>query len=95
MDEDIRKLGDWIKSKRVPVYLRIGYEFDFTYNNYDPNLYIQTFRKIVQIFREKNVSNCAFVWQSAAYRRERSFKDWYPGDEYVDWIGSSWFTPDM
>ncbi len=28
-DENIRRLGEWIKRSHRPVYLRVGYEFDF------------------------------------------------------------------
>ena len=48
--------------------------------------------------REKGVTNFASVWQSAtapvSTYQNRPFQDWYPGDEYVDWLGLSYFIYD-
>jgi len=39
------------------------------------------------------VDNIAFVWHSYAHKpfRDYPLSDWYPGDEYVDWVGISVF----
>lgn len=44
------------------------------------------------------------IWPDAGYNKEsvenylanpsRTLEDWYPGDEYVDWVGISWFAWD-
>lgn len=69
------------------VLLRVGAEMN-NWADCDPATYIQAFRKVAQqasaydnikmVFSPDNVSN-----------RNVSFKDFYPGDEYVDWIGVS------
>jgi len=94
-DNNIDQLGQWIKRSAKQVYLRIGYEFDNPDNGYDPGQYVQAYRYIVDRLRSKDVGNVYFVWHSIAWRD----KDWptyeplkwYPGDEYVDWIGISFF----
>ena len=94
-DAAIEKLARWIKSARRPVLLRIGYEFDGSWNHYEPTAYKEAFRRIVGIFRRLEVTNCAFVWQSctslySGYQK-KDIADWYPGDDVVDWAGYSWF----
>ena len=95
MDPQIKHLAEWIKAAHRPVLLRIGYEFDGKWNHYDPENYKKAFRRIVTMFRELHVTNCATVWQSCTSpvndRKGRNLEGWYPGDEYVDWMGYSWF----
>jgi hypothetical protein len=92
LDDNIKKLGDWIKKAKVPVFLRIGYEFDLPENNYDPELYKQAFKHIVEKLDEQKVKNVAYVWHSYAAYNTRSIDQWYPGDEYVDWCAISYFA---
>jgi hypothetical protein len=80
------------------IFLRIGYEFDGIWNDYDPEAYIAAFRRIVENFRQANVANVALVWNSytPANNVEQRTIDgqivefnkfaWYPGDQYVDWF---------
>jgi beta-mannanase len=77
--------------------LRIGYEFDGEWNRYDPEPYVAAWRRIVERLAENGVTNVATVWQSATHHTPRygghDWIDWYPGDEYVDWFGLSYFEP--
>nr|QDC28441.1 beta-1,3-xylanase Xyl3088 [synthetic construct] len=90
-DEQIRKLANWIKDTNRPVYLRIGYEFDGDHNHYNSTYYKSMWRKIVDIFDEEAVANCDFVWQSDGVHSVAFMQNYYPGDEYVDWMGFSYF----
>lgn len=92
-DIPLRMLADWIAAARVPVYLRIGYEFDNPSNEYEPRAYQQTYRYIVRAIRGRGVPNVAFVWHSWGFvpSGERPVEDWYPGDDAVDWVGVSLF----
>ncbi len=92
LDENITKLGNWIKKSRVPVYLRIGYEFDYPENGYEPEKYIKAYRRIVDKMDEDGVKNAAYVWHSYAALNPRGIEAWYPGDEYVDWCAISYFS---
>lgn len=91
-DDNIDKLGDWIKKVNRPVYLRIGYEFDHPINHYQPQKYVEAYWYIVDRLKDNGVQNAAYVWHSAASYREHPLKDWYPGDEYVDWCAISYFS---
>jgi len=88
----IDRMADWIKNSGRPVFLRIGYEFDNPDNHYDPKDYVTMFRYIVDRFRRRGVMNVAYVWHSEASRLSRPLGNWYPGDDYVDWVGISYFN---
>jgi len=90
-NEPIDRLARWMKAARRPIFLRIGYEFDLPGNRYDPKLYVSSFRHIVDRFRRDGVNNVAFVWHSCAQSDATHIMDWYPGDDYVDWVGLSYF----
>ncbi len=91
-DNNIDKLSEWLKKIKRPVYLRIGYEFDFNQNNYNPEKYIKAYQYIVNYLRNKHIKNVAYVWHSKALSTVNPVMNWYPGDEYVDWFGISYFN---
>ena len=93
-DHTIRMLGLWLKRASVPVFLRIGFEFNNPWTSYEPKSFILAYRRIVDMLRKQGVSNVAFVWQSdgrVAEYDEEHFMQWYPGDDYVDWMGYTHF----
>lgn len=89
-DGDINTLGEWIIESERPVFLRIGYEFDGSWNGLDPDDYKEAWIHIVKKFDELNVKNVAYVWQSVGISTPNIDK-WYPGDEFVNWVGYSHF----
>lgn len=77
---------------RRPVFLRIGYEFDGPHNRYPPEPFVQAWRNIAKVMRK--TPDIILVWHSFALiptYQERPFTEWYPGDEYVDWVAISYF----
>ncbi len=97
-DGAVDRLGHFIASADRPVFLRIGYEFDGAWNHYEPEAYIAAFRYIVDRLRAAGIDNVATVWQSATSvwgtHEGLGVEAWYPGDEYVDWMGMSYFIHD-
>jgi len=96
-DHLVKDLALWIKSTNRPVFLRIGYEFDgWDWNNYKRKHYLKAWKRIHNIFKDLNVDNVAFVWQSKGTGSGQDvLEDWYPGDDLVDWVGYSYFgNPD-
>jgi len=84
------------------IFLRIGYEFDGPWNCYTPEHYKLAFKRIAKAITKQNAENIATVWQSATWPDSFGnpiydtglsdhLNNWYPGDEYVDWIGMSVF----
>ena len=96
-DDLIFKLADWIKKTAPrPIFLRIGYEFDgHDWNHYQAEAYVSSFKRIRHIMEQSGVANITYVWQSKG--RGTTLEDmnrYYPGDDYVDWCGYSFFAPD-
>jgi beta-mannanase len=97
-DDRIDRLADWFREANVPVYLRVGPEFDLPADNgfgwptYEPEPYKLAFRHVVDRFRLKGAGkNVAFVWHSAAWKGVEKVWASYPGDDYVDWFAVSLF----
>ncbi|MEO1076893.1 MAG: glycosyl hydrolase [Bacteroidota bacterium] len=92
-DPVIRAFSAWAKSVGRPIYLRIGYEFDGLHNELDPDEYVAAYRRFVDLTRDEGVENVAFVWHSygSPTYEGHPLSAWYPGDEYVDWVGISLF----
>lgn len=91
-DDEIRRLGEWISSSDRPVFLRIGYEFDGEWNNYEPESYKLAYVKIVDDLKAMGVDNFVAVWQSAELGDADYYMQWWPGDDYVDWVAYSYFN---
>ena len=77
-----------------PVFLRIAYEFDgHPWNHYDRKSTVKAYKRMVDMLRAKGITNTAFVWQSTGFMSTpEQLEDWYPGDDYVDWLGFSFFN---
>ncbi|WND03574.1 glycosyl hydrolase [Temperatibacter marinus] len=101
-DAKISKLAQFFKVIDKPVYLRIGYEFDGAWNaGYEQvENYKAAWRRIVDGLTAEGVTNINYVWQAGTSPvddvieggQREAIADWYPGDDYVDWIGSSLFN---
>jgi hypothetical protein len=89
----IRQFSTWSKTIDRPLYLRIGYEFDGKHNEMEPDDYVKAYRLIVDTIRAEGADNIAFVWHSYAAPAYQAYplSAWYPGDDYVDWVGISLF----
>lgn len=92
-DAVIDQYAAWAKTVNRPIYLRIGYEFDGIHNELDPDEYVAAYRRVVDRMRAAGVTNVAYVWHSYASTPYggHPVSAWYPGDDYVDWVGVSVF----
>ena len=100
-DDKIRHLAKLFSYVEGEVFLRIGYEFDGVWNTGYENTdqYKAAWRRIVDVLRASRADNVVFVWQASASpiddiieRKHEDISAWYPGDDYVDWVGLSWFS---
>lgn len=95
-DRNIDAMAALLRDTRRPVFLRIGYEFDSDWANYEPAAFQRAWRRIVERFRALGADNVAFVWHSWGFHYSHGRagpEDWYPGDGYVDWCALSYFSP--
>ncbi|MDD5349906.1 MAG: glycosyl hydrolase [Chthoniobacteraceae bacterium] len=82
--------GDWFFFSE----LYKGQPTDWTAEKYK-----EVWRRIHRIFREHGATNVAFAWCPGAMGRKfgkydatNGYKAYYPGDEYVDWVGASFYN---
>ena len=93
-DESLRRLARCLRDLTVPVWLRIGYEFNLSFDPHDPGAYRDLFAHIVGLLRREEADNVAATWCSAAGSFQfRDPFDWWPGGEYVDWAAMDLFAP--
>jgi hypothetical protein len=92
-DDVVKQYAEWAKAVNRPIYLRIGYEFDGPHNALPPKQYVKAYIRIVDLLRKEGADNIAFVWHSYAAKpfNNEPLAAWYPGDDYVDWVGISVF----
>jgi endo-1,4-beta-D-glucanase Y len=88
-DAKIEALLDVLNAYNHPVYLRLGYRFDDPANKYAPDVYVSAWKKFHERILAKGSTNVALVWQSATCG-ESPLANWYPGDEFVDWVGGNY-----
>lgn len=84
----IRESLDTIASYNKPTLIRFASEMNVSSLGDDPARYIEVFRTVANMIHE--YPNLAVVWSpNDMGALDRPFEYFYPGDEYVDWIGVS------
>ncbi len=63
-----------------------------------PERFVDAYRHIIDIFRQENVTNVTWFFHPDiySYPENQSWndpKEYYPGDDYIDWIGVSIYGP--
>lgn len=86
-DEQIEVFWELLAALEVPIYLRIGFEFNGRWNGYEPDSYIEAFRRLAAGRGDLPVAN---VWCASVEGHMNPF-DFYPGDDVVDWWGNDYF----
>ena len=80
------------------IFMRWGAEMNLTelpwtgyQNDKDPSIYVAAYRHIHDIYEQVGATNVLWVWSPnyASWPPEdwNDYNNYYPGDEYVDWIG--------
>ncbi|TMM58198.1 glycosyltransferase [Maribacter algarum] len=89
-DNYIKKMARRIQEFDAPVFLRFAHEFDnpgypwsLTGKN-TPEEFIEAWQYVYRIFENMHVENVVWVWNPW---KDNAIAKYYPGDEFVDWIG--------
>lgn len=98
-DAQINRLATFLKKIDKPVFLRIGYEFDGNWNTGYANKtnFKNAYKRIVDIIRPVApktmmvLQACTSPVDDIIEGYHENIEDWYPGDNYVDYLGYSWF----
>lgn len=81
------------KAFKQPIFLRFGHEMNDPYRYpwgppvNAPADFISAWKHVVDRFRGIGADNVIWVW--SPHPAYGNFEAYYPGDEYVDWVGSS------
>lgn len=88
----IRDFAKAAKASGIPVFLRFGGEMNGNWVPWglQPEKYIEKF-KIVHDILAKDAPNVAMVWAPNFFPWD-NMANYYPGDDYVDWVGVSAYT---
>ncbi len=92
-DEYLVSLLDFIGShSNVKILLRFGAEMDIWGDPATPEDFIAAFRHVATLARE-HAPNVAMLWSpNSTSSWNINMDDYYPGDEYVDWVGCSLYS---
>jgi beta-mannanase len=93
-DYYMRSYATEVAEFRATVVLELGDELNGTWYRWgsaDPSarLYVAAWRHIVEIFRSEGASNVTWLWtiNAIAGPRFASPRPWWPGGNYVNWVG--------
>ena len=90
-DPEIKSMCGQIGATGDAVLVRWGHEMEdgrYPWSNAEPSDFIAAFRYFVRECRNL-APNAHFVWSPKGHRQ---LQEYYPGDEYVDFIGVSLFA---
>ena len=86
--EQVRRVLDNLSRYNKPMLIRFANEMNCSPLGDDPARYIEVFRRVADMIHE--YPNFAVVWSpNDLGALDRPFEYYYPGDEYVDWVGVS------
>lgn len=87
----VRKTLDVLNQYNKPMLIRFANEMNCSNLGDEPDLYIEIFRRVADMIHE--YSNFGVVWSPIDLGAlDRPFEYFYPGDEYVDWVGVSCYA---
>ncbi len=86
-DEYLRGWAEACRRAGCPILLRYASEMNGTWQAYsgDPNKYIAKWRLVYRLMHQV-APNVIMIWCPFAVPRA-TIPSYYPGDEYVDWVG--------
>jgi mannan endo-1,4-beta-mannosidase len=97
-DRYIRAQARDARHFRRPVLIRFAHEMNGDWYSWgahlnSPAVFIRAWRRIVEIFRDERARNARFVWSPNADSEGLArIRRYYPGDDWVDWVGLSGFS---
>ncbi len=96
-DDRIEALCEALAIIDRPTFVRIGYEFEGSWNGYDSEAFKECWIRITKAMRQRRL-NVATVWCSAGGSAGpvplADVLKFYPGDRWVDWWGVDVFSPE-
>lgn len=102
MDDHIRHFAGAAASFGKPFFLRFAHEMNGDWypwsgeqSGRDPQLFIRAWQHVWNIFDEEGAANAIWVWApnyvSDPAESWNAMQHYYPGEEYVDWVGVDFY----
>ena len=99
-DKELKVWANDAKNYGGPLMVEFGTEMNGNWfpwsgeqNGKNPKVFRDAYRHIINLFKEKDVVNITWVfhvnYDSAPNEEWNNMSAYYPGDEYIDWIGMS------
>ncbi len=93
-DSYFRKEADAVRGLGMTVMIRFAHEMNLLSSDWGPgkagnsgSTYAEAWRHIVTVFRQEDAANVEWVWAPNVDYGGRPFNQFFPGDEWVDYIG--------
>src|SRR5690349_8714060 len=93
-DSYFRKEADALRGLGMTVMIRFAHEMSLLSSDWGPDkagntgsAYVDAWRHIVTVFRQEGAGNVKWVWAPNVDYGGRPFTQFFPGDEYVDYVG--------
>ena len=89
------KFATAVRAYRHPVVIGFGHEMNahwsqWGYQHARPAVFVAAWRQIVDVFRANGARNVTWLWTVNvvdAHARSLNPGPWWPGRDYVDWVG--------
>lgn len=98
-DDYIRTWARDAADYKQPFFLRFAHEMNgnwYTWGNMNgPETYVKMWRHVHDIFADEGATNVIWVWSpnnTDEFGSSESIDNYYPGDNYVDWVAFSGFN---
>ena len=94
-DSYVTSFAHKVAAFRHPVIISFGHEMNgpwetWGYHHTSPTVFVAAWRHIVNLFREDGADNVIWLWHvNSASSRTGPVRDWWPGSQYVTWVGIS------
>jgi mannan endo-1,4-beta-mannosidase len=92
-DGYLRSYADAVRNFGHPVVLGFGHEMNATwyswgYGHVRPKVFVEAWRHLVNVFRQAGADNVTWLWTiQADVRRSGPIQEWWPGRQFVTWVG--------
>lgn len=92
-DHYLRAYADAVRNFGHPVVIGFGHEMNATWYNWGyghvpPRTFVAAWRHLVTVFRGQGADNVTWLWTIQADTRGTGpIQEWWPGSEYVSWVG--------
>jgi hypothetical protein len=96
-DSYLRSYADSVRNFGHAVVIGFGHEmnapwYSWGYGHVPPATFVKAWRHIVDLFRDEGADNVTWLWTiNADLPGTGPVRDWWPGAQYVSWVGIDGF----